>query len=205
MSSQLDTYLENSTRVRTLISIHEAIRSMTTSAVETSDILRAGHVLAVSALDSYVHDTVRTAFMEIYDGYRPPVPGYHRFRVSLGNFTGHGALATARSNIETDIREQHGYLAFQHPDKIADAVRCVSEVRVWEEVATCLGTSAKAVKDRLILIVDRRNKIAHEADIDPTYGALWPVKKNDVIGVIDFLDQVASSIDDIIFPPKRVG
>jgi len=136
--------------------------------------------------------------MEIYDGRRAEVPGYSRFRVNLGNFVGHGDISAARSNIEGDIREQHGYLAFQHPNKIADAIRCVSDVKLWEEVGIRLGLPAGPVKERLVLIVERRNKIAHEADVDPTYGTLWPVHSTDVIGVIDFLDRVASAIDEIV-------
>lgn len=42
--------------------------------------------------------------------------------------------------------------------------------RLWDEVATKLGISAKNAKQQLSVIVDRRNKIAHEADIDPTFG-----------------------------------
>lgn len=198
MSRQFYAYLENSYRVRALVSLHDYVRGALTSAIDTSDILRAAHVLSVSALDSYIHEIVRAALMDIYDGRRAGVRGYSRFRVNLGNFVGHDDICSARTNIEGDIREQHGYLAFQHPDKIADAIRCISDVKLWDEVATRLNLPAKAVKERLILIVERRNKIAHEADIDPTYGTLWPVHSNDMMGVIDFIDSIVSEIDEII-------
>lgn len=200
MSSQIDAYLANSRRVRSLIGFHDATRAGLTSAIDISDVLRAAHVLAVSALDSFVHERVRAALMQIYDGLRADVPGYSRFRVNLGNFVGHSAISAARSNIEGDIREQHGYLSFQHPDKIADAIRCVSDVKLWEEVGNRLGLPAKDIKDRLVLVVDRRNKIAHEADIDPTYGLPWPIHSADVLGVVDFLDRIAWAIDDIVGP-----
>ncbi len=198
MSRHFDTYLEHSQRVRSLVVFHDTMVGQLTSAVDLSDILRAGHVLSVSALDSFVHNLVRTALMEIYDGRRADVPGYTRLRVNLGNFVGHGAISSARSNIEGDIREQHGYLAFQHPDRIADAVRCVSDVKLWDEVGALLGKPPKEVKQRLILVVERRNKIAHEADVDPTYGTRWPIRSNEVLGVIEFIDQVAGAIDNII-------
>jgi len=169
-----------------------------TSAVDISDILRAGHVLSVSALDSFVHELVRAALMDIYDGRRADVPGYSRLRVNLGNFVGHGAISTARSNIESDIRAQHGYLAFQHPDRIADAVRSVSDLKLWDEVGARLGQPAKEVKQHLILVVERRNKIAHEADVDPTFGARWPIRSSDVLGVVEFVDKVARAIDEIV-------
>ena len=37
------------------------------------------------------------------------------------------------------------------------------------EIGKDLGTDTKALKARLTAIVDRRNKIAHEADMDPTF------------------------------------
>lgn len=198
MSRQLSAYLANSARVRSLIGFHEATIVGLTSAIDISDMLRAGHVLAVSALDSFIHELVREALMEIYDGRRPEVPGYTRFRVTLGSFVGHAALSSARVNIESDIREQHGYLAFQHPDKIADAVRCVSDVKLWEEVGSRISLPAKSVKMRLSLIVERRNKIAHEADVDPTFGTLWPIHSVDVLSTVDFLDDLTRAIDDIV-------
>ncbi|MCX2971959.1 hypothetical protein OSB71_24420, partial [Streptomyces sp. JHD 1] len=66
--------------------------------------------------------------------------------------------------LEQEIREQHGYLSFQQPDKVADAFRLVSDVSLWVEVAKHLGLRPEDVKRQLKLIADRRNKIAHEAD-----------------------------------------
>lgn len=198
MSRHFSNYLENSRRVRSLIGFHDSMAASLTSAIDISDILRAGHVLSVSALDSFIHELVRAALMDIYDGRRANVPGYSKLRVNLGNFVGHGAISAARSNIESDIREQHGYLAFQHPDRIADAIRCVSNVRLWDEVGMLLGQPSREVKQHLVLVVERRNKIAHEADIDPTFGTRWPIRSNDVVGVIDFVDKIAKAINDIV-------
>ena len=70
--------------------------------------------------------------------------------------------------LENEIRETLGYQSFQQPDKIADAIRLISDKKLWQEVANNMNKSAKDIKQPLTLIVDRRNKIAHEADIDPT-------------------------------------
>jgi hypothetical protein len=51
------------------------------------------------------------------------------------------------------------------------------------------------VKQRLGLIVDRRNKIAHEADLDPTYPKVrWPISPADVDGVVEFLERAVEAI-----------
>lgn len=55
-----------------------------------------------------------------------------------------------------------------------------------------MGTSAKDIKDRLDLIVDRRNKIAHEADIDPSYpDTRWPIDEQLVSDTVGFIEQKA--------------
>lgn len=51
------------------------------------------------------------------------------------------------------------------------------------------------MKARIRLIVDRRNKIAHEADLDPSYpGSRWPITESDVASSCQFLSQIAEAI-----------
>ena len=55
---------------------------------------------------------------------------------------------------------------------------------------------ARNVKQELSIIVDRRNKIAHEADIDPTLGLgnRWNINEADVNNAVDFIEKVVESI-----------
>ena len=58
-----------------------------------------------------------------------------------------------------------------------------------------MGAPVEDVKSRLSLIVERRNKIVHEADLDPSYpGVRWPVAKADADGVIDFIEDLCERI-----------
>ena len=55
------------------------------------------------------------------------------------------------------------------------------------------------VKAHLILIVDRRNKIAHEADLDPTYpGTRWPISIVDTTNAVDFIEKICKTIHSVI-------
>ena len=84
---------------------------MTTSAVDASDMLRAQLVLAVSALDHYVHEITRLGMLSIFDGTKTASSAFLRFRVSL-NCLSSGQLLT-RNEFDAEIRAQHSYLAFQ--------------------------------------------------------------------------------------------
>lgn len=200
MLNAIATYRENILRVRTLGGISDAVRSMITAAVDLSDILRAQHVLAVSALDYFVHETARAGMLEIFDGKRPPTPAYARFRIPLDALS--GGTAISRNNFENEIRNQHSFLSFQHPDRVADAFRLVVDLKLWDTVGSTLNVDPKLLKERLRLVVDRRNKIAHEADVDPTYPkARWPITKSDIDSTITFLNEIVETMHTLVLIP----
>lgn len=66
MQSALDQFRVSIGRVRDLISIHNSVKAQSTSALDFSDLLRAALVLAVSALDYYVHEVVTLGMLEIH-------------------------------------------------------------------------------------------------------------------------------------------
>ncbi|ACB51505.1 unknown [Crocosphaera subtropica ATCC 51142] len=102
--------------------------------------------------------------------------------------------------LEAEIRETLSYQSFQQPDKIADAIRLISDKKLWDEVGNNMNKPAKDIKQQLTLIVDRRNKIAHEADIDPTYniGNRWPIDEILVSETVDFIEEVVENIHQIL-------
>jgi hypothetical protein len=249
MRSALDQFRISIARVRDLISIHNSVKAQSTPALDLSDILRAALVLAVSALDYYVHEVVTLGMLEIHRDQRSepnPPPNssqsaFSRFQVSLGGARQERLIAmdiaswleneiqqsqgssflqkshtvsallpiissgvlnklNNASWLENEVRERLGYQSFQQPDKIADAIRLISDKKLWDEVATKLGRSARDVKQQLSAIVDRRNKIAHEADIDPTYGigSRWYIDEILVNDAVNFVEQVVESIHQVL-------
>jgi hypothetical protein len=104
--------------------------------------------------------------------------------------------------LEDEIRRQHGWLSFEQPDKVADAIRLFCGKELWKEVGTRLGIDAKSAKNRLALIVDRRNKIAHEADLDPDApGTRYPIDELLVQDAIDAIEAIANAIYDVVTTP----
>ena len=92
MQSALDQFRISISRVRDLIALHNSVKAQATSALDVSDMLRAALVLAVSALDYYVHEVVTLGMLEIHQGHRSEPPpsanatqsAFSRFQVSLG-------------------------------------------------------------------------------------------------------------------------
>ena len=197
MQSALEQFHISINRVRDLIAVHNSVKAQSTSALDLSDILRAALVLSVSALDFYIHEIVKLGMLEIYRGLRPEPPAFSRFQVSLGSTREGLSIA-----LEDEIRQRHSYKSFQQPKNIADAIRLISDKKLWEEVGKNMGRPAKDVKQQLSIIVDRRNKIAHEADIDPTFGLgnRWGIDESLVSDTVDFIEQLVESIHSTLQP-----
>lgn len=172
-----------------------ALDAQLTGAVDISDLLRASLVQGVSAFDHFIHEEVRIRMLALSAiSARLWPAGFTRFRVSLQSVD-QAMTGTGLTWLENEIRLQHGYLAFQHPDKVADALRLVTNIELWPAVGAHLGRTASDVKTQLKLIVDRRNKIAHEADIDPTPPRVrYPISRGMVDASLDFLDNIAVAI-----------
>ena len=199
MNDSLDTFRANLDRVRSIHAVYLHFSGLVTPAVDLSDLLRAEMVLIVSALDQFVHELARRGMMEIWRGERKCTPSYHRFSISLEVAT---QLADGRAvghRLEADIRNRHSFLAFQQPDKIAEAVRLFSPVELWNEIGRLLHEEPRSLKSQLKLIVERRNKIAHEADIDPSYpGQRWPIRPKDTEDALGFVESIGGAIFEVV-------
>lgn len=178
--------------LKDLTSTIDQIDGMTTNALDISDLYRSQVVLTVSALDHFIHEFVLEEMIETYNGQRPPSPAFNRFPIPISTVQG-----TVPSNnvISSHIRQKHSWLSFQDPDKIADAIRLISDIKLWEEIAPSFSLSAGDLKAKLKLIVDRRNKIAHESDLDPSNpGVKWPISTTDVRDVVNFIEKITTEI-----------
>lgn len=208
MQTAIDQFRENLSHVKNLAAIHQAFAAYTTPALDLSDVLRAEMVLAVSALDKFIHDLVRMGMLEILSGLRPPTPAYLRFQSSMEAIIfslSNPSPEELRNYFDEEIRARQEWQSFQYPDKIADAIRLISPIDLWKEVATQLKiTEPKLVKERLKVLVDRRNKIAHEADnILPVPTSKrpvgrWPIDPVSVDEAVDFIEKLAEAIYKIV-------
>lgn len=199
MQAAIDQFRVNIARVRNLGVIHNTLNVQTTAAIDLSDILRSELVMAISALDHCIHEIVRLGMLEVYRGTRPETSAFLRFQISLERVRQVVSDPTSDDWLENEIRERHSWRSFQQADHIADAIRLISDISLWEQVSTHMGMPSQDVKEQLNLIADRRNKIVHEADMDPTpYDTRWPIDEALVDDTINFIEQIAETIYDLL-------
>jgi hypothetical protein len=195
MHRAIQQFRDNLLRARELGNLAQAVGNMTTTVIDVSDIWRAQVVLGVSALDHFVHEMTWLGMIDIAKGNRPKTDAYARFALPLDALEQGLAGQSHDVWLGDAIREKHSWVSFQHPDKIADAIRLISSIKLWEEVGQELLLSGEDAKIQLQLIVERRHKIAHEADMDPANpGFRWPITDTMAGEALSFVERVAEAI-----------
>jgi hypothetical protein len=195
MHSALQQFRSNLLRARELGTLATAVTQITTTAIDVSDMWRAQIVLGVSALDYLIHELARIGMIEISKGTRPQTDAFSKFQLPLEAVERAINGQSHESWLGDTVREKHSWISFQHPDKIADAIRLISPKKLWEDVGRELNLPAKEVKLRVEMIVDRRNKIAHEADMDPANpGFRWPISHQMASDALDEIERIAQAL-----------
>lgn len=168
---------------------------MTHGAVDASDMYRAAIVQVVAALDHYIHGVVLDRAVSILMGRLAPGPS-----TKIGmSFDAVGQVLAASTEAEreaacrTQVAQRLALETFQKADSIASGLTMVGVSKIW---VTAFGQSAQATRTALNLIVERRNRIAHQGDADPLNpGFLTPLSPADVGDVIDTVHRVGAGID----------
>lgn len=198
MSQALAFFERNFSYSRNLLALSLRIDNLTTGALDVSDIQRAALVAGISAQDAYVHSAVRELMVATADSMRPATDTFNRFSVPMDSV----AESTYLPNsiwLDRAVAQSHAHLSFQHPDKIADAIRLVSPRELWQDLGSVLNEPPTRLKTRQKLIAVRRNQIVHEADCEPTPPHdRRPINKQDVNESLDFLSDLVHAIDGLL-------
>ena len=193
LASAYNLFTYGCTRAYDLKAIHEYLTKSAPAAMNCDDILRSALVLVVSSFDLYVHDVFRLEVLQRLSlgkdiaAYRVPFNALHL------------QSSERDAAIEECIRKENAHKSFVAPEKVAECLRSLLD-NPWEVVALYFGSEVKSCKAKLKSVVDLRNRIAHEADVNPAYGGveLWPIYGEDVVQSIDFLRKLGLAIAEAL-------
>jgi hypothetical protein len=192
-----------------LSAIHAYLANNVSAALHPEELLRSEWAARICALDLYVHELVAQRMVAIFEGRLPSTPKFLSFQISAETLN---RIRNARTNVDAsaafdlEVRSQLGRSTFQHPDNIAEGIRLCSVVELWNEVALQFGATpqtriakAKAIRGSLSLMVERRNKIVHEGDLQPTTSRdPWPITQADVALVSTHVQNIVRAIDKVV-------
>lgn len=141
-----------------------------------SELLRAALVASVSALDRCMHDIIVKYVWQAKDWFEDDKMPKELRDLNIPIQDVYAAVLKARTPgskpgalVRKVIQDQLGRRSFQKPDDVDAALRTIGIKDVWNQLAKELkeGDGAKGARDRLHMIVSRRNQIVHEADLVP--------------------------------------
>ncbi len=172
--------------------------------LDISDILRSQIVLAVSALDCYVHDLCEESMIYIFlNKDFSTNNGFKNFAISLDTL--HQIVNTPLQSdkiffLSKEIKKNNSYKSFQEPEKISGALSQIGLKSIWTKIGTLLSRQSTDLQNQLSLIIQRRNQIAHESDINPMLGIgeKYSIDSEMVKSTIDFIKVIVDSIEGIV-------
>jgi hypothetical protein len=164
---------------------------------QAGDILRAEIVLAVSALDCFIHDLVKQGMIETYQGVRTPSKQFEVYQIPfkfLKLIENTDNSDEKLGYLENAIREINSKDSYQAPKGIDYALQFINIKSIWQAVSVLMNIKAEDIRSELSLIIDRRNKIAHEADYDALTGSKTQIEQQNINDVIQFIEKLCESI-----------
>lgn len=168
--------------------------------VDISDLLRWQWVQCISAFDKFAHDVVRVGMVEIFLENRTPTPKYNTFQIDIQTYGDMiNNIIDASLIFERKIILKHGFLAFQDPSKVADALSYIwNENDKWGKISNLMGMSKDDCTTYLRNIVIRRNQIVHEGDYTDSLSRRQDIFLQDVIDIRNYILKLGQAIYDCV-------
>lgn len=197
----IEQFKQNIREIQKIHDIYKFNKLQFVQGIDTDGLLRMEIVMAVSALDQYIHQIVVDKAIDILRNGRQLPTNFSKLLIGCDSIAGvlqSVQISDALVFIENDIRQKLGWKSFQQPDKINEALRYISNYNIWNEVATLMSRNVTDVKNQLSLIVKRRDSIAHEADYDIINYCQYPISVGVCLTAVNFIIEVVFIIDSII-------
>lgn len=173
------------------------------------NILRSQIVNVISALDRYLHEKVRKGICDMFLGNRAITDKFKSFSVSSDTVLriwGDSSLTIIDREILINevVIQSLKTLSFQKAIKIKDALsylwdephKMVIIAKEMEVPGITDNDKQRYLTQKLDLLVERRNQIAHESDI--YFGGKRDICQDDVIDAIAFIEKFVSCLNEHI-------
>lgn len=196
MQQAISQFELNIKSVKNLHQLHKAFSNQD-PLLDLSEILRSEIVLSVSALDCFVHDLIRLGTTEIYLGVR--VFDHKNsikpdFEIKELIYLLTQPKDYQISAIDKYVRETNNTKSFQTPINISTNLLKIGVDNIWFKVSKSMNIPQKEIEKTLELIINRRNQIVHEADIDFQRNVKREINPDETISNVEFIQNVCNSI-----------
>ncbi|AXL90781.1 hypothetical protein C4J65_22660 [Streptomyces sp. CB09001] len=207
---QFEAFMTNLSYARRMVKAGRMLTPFRSPTIDIDDFYRAAWVQAVAAVDHWLHEEVlrRVAELTAKDSPEMP-PQLRRYELPLHRVEAvrRGEVTLSEAVVE-HLREKLAVQALQHPGKISEVLRLVTEKKVWYEAAGCINQhffqgrttfNEKKLRSRYLEITQRRNRIAHDADlVDGDLKQRRAIDEAEVTDAIDWIERIALAIAHVL-------
>lgn len=180
-------------RAKSLCALQQYLAENHSTVLDTSDILRAAVVQGVSALDFLLHEVNHIETMRRLKSKKP----IKKIEIPLQLLNLDDDLRYA--HIEEHVKKKNSYKTYVDPQKLGEMLSCFVE-HPWQKISSYLDEDEKALKTRLSFIYRWRNRIAHEADVNPAYAgvSLFSIDRDDVEGALSDILSLGNTVVELL-------
>lgn len=214
MNNYLTLFDNNVAQARSLSTIYINLRDgIHIEDVYNNNLLKAQLVNVVSAFDMFIHGIVKKGVIEIFNKTRKETPKFQSFAfqaktiLKLIEVMSPGFMPSSSDDIpdvilEKELSDKLSFMSFQSPDKVTDALSLIwGEPHKLQALAADMNirgcnTNEKAnnLKQELTTIIQRRNQIAHEGDINPATQLPRSIELSDVNKASEFITSLGHAV-----------
>ena len=214
MNNYLTLFDNNVAQARSLSTIYINLRDgVHIEDVYNNNLLKAQLVNVVSAFDMFIHGIVKKGVIEIFNKTRKETPKFQSFafqaktilkliEVMSPDFMPSSSDEIPDVILEKELSDKLRFMSFQSPDKVTDALSLIwGEPHKLQVLAADMNISgcntnekANNLKQELTTIIQRRNQIAHEGDINPVTQLPRSIELSDVNKASDFITSLGHAV-----------
>lgn len=166
-------------RARVGLALYSYVKGIAPPALSCDDLLRTSLVTASSAFDLLNHDAFRAVIIEKFKANALSLV------IPISLEVVHLTPQEATTRIDAHLKDAMSHKSYLQPDKIAQLYTPIYP-SFWVAVSNRIGVEESYIKQRIRSLGKWRNRIVHEADIDPNLGGIaeWPVIVEDVADAV---------------------
>lgn len=208
---EFQAFRTNIDYARKMVVAGKSLAAFESPLFDIGDFYRAAWVQGVSAVDHWFHEELYRRVAELAGQDSPSMPyQLTRFELPLEKVEQiRRQTVTLAEAVAEHVKAKWANASLQNPRKISEALKLVTEADVWAEAAEKINTwnhgrtsmTSQTLKKQYTAITERRNKIAHDADLlDGSLKERRPISDADVTDALDWLERIALAIAHVLGP-----
>ena len=197
MNNALKEFDTNIKVINDSMAIYNYLRKVAKN-IDFSILLRSQYILVVSALDTFMHEIVIEKIIDCFFGKSVVTNVVCDFSFDLVVMLRNKKDYEQRELLRTFLSKKFSKDSFQSPKSIEYAFQIIGINNIWQKVSSDMGHATRDVRDNLAIIVQRRNQIAHESDIDKVNKCYRQISLCDVEYCRDFIQKLVISFSKLL-------